>query len=123
MSRWPWVGKPRPGWTRSSLITRRAWKPMCVGGIEVVAERERMPCVQPAEIEAAALARRPHRDHARLLVTKALDRVQLRGLPRRVEAEEDPDGARERERDQDRRRRDERRPAQAARQQPRDGEP
>ena len=31
MSRWPCVPKPAPGFTRSSLITRRLRKPMCRG--------------------------------------------------------------------------------------------
>jgi hypothetical protein len=31
MSAWPWVAKPAPGRTRSSLITRSGPKPMCLG--------------------------------------------------------------------------------------------
>ena len=52
MSRWPWVPKPWPGFTRSSLMTRRSEKPM-KRWVVVVGEGEGVAGVEPAVIEVA----------------------------------------------------------------------
>src|SRR5205823_2783935 len=59
----PWVGKPWPGCTRSSLITRRVRNPH-VARIVVFAERKRVRGVEPAEVEMAAVGRGAPRDHS-----------------------------------------------------------
>ena len=54
MSRWPWVPKPWPGATTSSLLTSsRPW-PSCVGRV-VRAEVERVAGVQPAGVGEEAV--------------------------------------------------------------------
>ena len=66
MSRWPCVPKPVPGWTRSSLMTRKAEADLL--GVVIVGERKAVEGLQPAVVGVAALVTASDLVHGYLLM-------------------------------------------------------